>query len=132
MHGRCSTSPILESAPLEAACYPCQLRHERCPPHAAADKFLREVVGYLASAQAMLALPPGRPVERKDFTTQIMLRRIEDFLAGFTAPVSEEDVYRQQAFILRTIDVTVSLLQKKHARVVGEFWRARARLTIPR
>ena len=100
--------------------------------HATADAFLREVVGYLASAQAMLTLAPGRPVERDEFTTRIVLPRIEDFLASFAAPTSEHDVHSQKAFILRTIDTTVSLLQKKHARVVGEFWKARARLAIPR
>ena len=100
--------------------------------HATADEFLREVVGYLTSAQAMLALPKGRPVAREEFATQIVLPHIEGFLAGFTAPASEEDVRNQQAFILRTIDRIVSLLQQKHARVVGEFWKARARLAIPR
>jgi hypothetical protein len=100
--------------------------------HAVADAFLREVVGYLASARAMLALPPGRPVKSEEFATQIVLPRIEGFLADFEAPASQEDVRRQQAFILRIIDVTVRLLQEKHARVVGEFWQARARLAIPR
>ena len=80
----------------------------------------------------MLTMEPGRPVEREEFTTRIVLPRIEDFLASVSAPASEDDVRRQQAFILRTIDTTVSLLQKKHARVVGEFWKARARLAIPR
>ena len=100
--------------------------------HATADAFLREVVGYLASAQAMLTLPQGRPVEREEFTTRIVLPRIQDFLADVGTPASEDDVRSQQAFILRTIDSTVSLLQKKHARVVGEFWKARAQLAIPR
>ena len=100
--------------------------------HATADAFLRAVVGYLASAQAMLTMEPGRPVEREEFTTRIVLPRIEGFLAGVAAPANEDEVRSQKAFVLRTIDGTVSLLQKKHERVVGEFWKARARLAISR
>jgi len=100
--------------------------------HAAADAFLREVVGYLASAQAMLTLPPDRPVARDEFTTRIVRPHIVAFLASRTAPFSEQDIRRQQSFILATIDETVDLLQTKHSRVVGEFWKARARLAVPR